>query len=192
MSTEDVQNNRFVWHDGDFEVKEDDGTYDKDDEDVTKSDFRLVGDIVKLDRVQHLVFGWASIVTVDGKEICDTQGDIISSMTMEDAAYDFVLTARKGGEMHETGADGTARGVSRLVESIAFTREKQIAMLSSLHEQGITNAMVDLGCEGWWVGFYIDNPGTWSRIESGELKAFSIGGKGKRDDSSDLVQRFAS
>ena len=185
MSTEDVQNNRFVWHDGDFEVT-------KDDEDVTKSDFRLIGDIVKLDRVQHLVFGWASIVTVDGKEICDTQGDIISSMTMEDAAYDFVLTARKGGEMHETGADGTARGVSRLVESVAFTREKQMAMLTSLHEQGITNAMIDLGCEGWWVGFYIDNPGTWSRIESGELKAFSIGGKGKRDDSSDLVQRFAS
>jgi Putative phage serine protease XkdF len=166
------------------------GTYDKNDEDVNKSDVVLTGTIVKLDRVQHLVFGWASIVTVDGKEICDTQGDIISSMTMEDAAYDFVLTARKGGDMHQTSADGTARGVSRLVESIAFTREKQLAMVQSLHDQGITNAVVDLCCEGWWIGFYVDNPGTWARIESGELKAFSIGGKGKRDDSTDIVRRF--
>lgn len=159
------------------------GTHQGDDK-VNKAEgdaFVMEGNISKLDKSQHLVFGWASIVTINGEELCDTQGDIIHPDTMENAAYNFVLTARKAGEMHQSGSDGEVRGIGRLVESVCFTREKQMAMLQSLHDQGITDALLDLRCEGWWIGFKIDNLQTWSQVESGELKAFSIGGKGKRD-----------
>jgi hypothetical protein len=158
------------------------GTYDKSDEEVNKVDsFQISGDICKLDRVQHLVFGWASIVTINGKEITDTQGDIITPETLEDAAYEYVLTARKGGEMHDTDSSGEVRGISNLVESVVFTNEKQTAMLKSLHDQGITDAVLDLRCVSWWCGFKIYDEDAWSKVESGELRAFSIGGKGKRD-----------
>lgn len=154
------------------------GTHDKTD-DANK--FEMSGDIVKLDNSQHMVFGWASIVTIDGKEITDTQDDMISVNTIENAAYEFVLYARKGGEMHQSGADGNVTGIGRLIESVVFTHEKQTAMLNSLHAQGIGGAILDLRCEGWWIGFKVDSQETWNKVVSGDLKAFSIGGKGKRD-----------
>jgi hypothetical protein len=159
------------------------GTFDGDDEDgdVEKSDFDFTGQVVKIDSVHHLVFGWFSIVEINGKELTDTQGDIISEETIEFSAYDYVLYARKAGQMHESGHDGQALGVGRLVESCVFTHEKQIAMLNSLHDQGITDALLDLRCVGWWGGFKVDDETVWDRIQNGDLKAFSIGGKGKRD-----------
>ena len=82
--------------------------------------------------------------------------------------------------MHEAGNDGLAIGRGRLVESCVFTHEKQMAMVKSLHDQGITDAVLDLRCVGWFGGFKIDDQDTWDKIQSGELKAFSIGGVGKR------------
>jgi hypothetical protein len=29
---------------------------------------------------------------------------------------------------------------------------------------------------GWWVGFKVDDPEVWAKVESGEYKMFSIGG----------------
>lgn len=150
-----------------------------EEEDAFKFEM-LPGTVVKLDKVHHLVFGWFSIVTVDGKNITDTQGDIISPDTIEFSAYDFVLNARKGGEMHEPGNNGEIKGIGRLVESVVFTIEKQEAMIHSLHDQGIKDAQLDLKCVGWWGGFFVENPDTWKKVESGDLKAFSIGGRGKR------------
>lgn len=152
---------------------------DDEDEDASKFDFEMEGSISKVDKIHHLVFGWFSIVTIGGKPVEDTQGDIISPETIEFSAYDFVLNARKAGEMHRTGGNGAIRGIGRLVESCVFTAEKQAAMLQSLHDQGI-EAEIDLKCIAWWGGFFVEDPSTWSKIESSELKAFSIGGKGKR------------
>lgn len=157
------------------------GTYDKDDVDKNANTFDFTGSVIKVDAEHHLVFGWFSIVQIDGKEITDTQGDIISPETIEFSAYDYVLHARKGGEMHQQGEDGTALGIGRLVESCVFTHEKQTAMLNSLHDQGITSAVLDLRCVGWWGGFRVDSEPVWQRILNGDLKAFSIGGRGKRD-----------
>ncbi len=153
-----------------------------DDEDTSKADdtdFQIEGTIVKVDAAQHLVFGWASIVTVGDRPVTDTQGDQIQPDTLEDAAYSFTETAGKAGEMHE-GTSGTAvTKIGQLVESIVFTPEKTAAMLQSLQAQGIPAVMTMPFC-GWWVGFKITDADCWARIVSGELKAFSVGGKGKR------------
>ena len=125
--------------------------------------FRLSGEVFKLDEDRRLVFGWASIVEKDGKEVVDRQGDVISETDMEEMAYKFTLTSRKAGEMHET------IGVGRLVESIAFTKEKQKAL------------GIDLGKVGWWVGFKVDDDEVWKSVKDGTYRAFSIGGKGIRE-----------
>lgn len=145
--------------------------------------FEIHGSVVKLaDRPdhKHLVFGWFSIVAINGEVVTDTQGDQITSDTIESASYEFVLEYRAAGEMHEQNASGEIRGRGRLVESCVFTLEKQRAMVDSLHAQGIANATLDLGCVAWWGGFLIEDEGTWDKVVSGELRAFSVGGRGKR------------
>jgi len=152
-----------------------------DKQDAT--DFELEGEISKVDAVKHLVFGWASVVKVGDRKVKDVQGDIITPETLEDTAYEFVLTARKGGEMHEKEKSDEVRVVSRLIESCVFTTEKQEAMVEDLKRQGI-DAVMDLKCVPWWVGFKVDDPDTWKRVITpgpDQLKAFSIGGTGKRE-----------
>lgn len=133
----------------------------------------LEGQIIKVDKAQRLVFGWFSITEIDGRTIEDVQQDMISPETLERACYQFVLDSRQGGEMHE-------KMVGRLVESCCFTREKQQAMMQSLNDQGI-NATIDLRCTAWWGGFFVESPEAWEGVTSGRLKAFSIGGKAKRE-----------
>jgi len=170
--------------DNEDEADEDDSSEEDDrlepeDEQENTDKVELSANIIKLDNEKQLVFGWFSVVSVGGHPITDTQGDVILEHTLESSAYEFVLTARKGGEMHETNNDGTVRGVGRLVESVVFTKEKQQAMAQSLKEQGI-DAQLDLGCSAWWGGMKIDDADTWNRVKTGELRAWSIGGRGKR------------
>lgn len=141
-------------------------------------EFELAGEIVKVDAAQHLVFGWASVVEIAGRPIVDTQSDIILPATLEDAAYAYVESSGKAGEMHE--GKGVTK-IGQLVESMLFTPEKVTAMLQSLTSQGI-NAVMDMPFVGWWIGFRIDSPEVWDAITSDppRLKAFSVGGKGKR------------
>ncbi len=139
----------------------------------------LSADIVKLDDAKHLVFGWFSVVKVGQRLLKDTQDDIIAPDTLEASAYDFVLTARKGGEMHDKDGGGEVRGVGTLVESVVFTKEKQAAMVESLKKQGI-DAVIDLGCVAWWGGFHVHDDSTWEKVTTGELRGWSIGGRGKR------------
>ena len=181
-------------HDGDDKAKSfGDDDYESEDENEIPEEpedayddadkFEIRGSVVKLaDRAdhRHLVFGWFNVVSLNGRIIEDTQGDMITPETIEDAAYEFVLESRKAGEMHRKGEDGEIRGCGRLVESCVFTVEKQRAMIASLHAQGITNAVLDIGCVAWWGGFLIEDEDTWDKVTSGELRAWSIGGEGKR------------
>lgn len=150
------------------------------DRDWQSNDIEISGQIVKTDQAQHLVFGWASIVTIAGKPVTDTQGDQIAEATLEDSAYDFVLHARVGGQMHQDGSNGDVKQIGSLVESMVFTPQKVAAMTDSLAAQKIA-AVVDLPLVGWWVGFHVTDKTVWQRIVSGELKAFSVGGSGKRE-----------
>lgn len=132
---------------------------------VSKVDWSAEFEIAKT-HDEQLVFGWLSVsVNKAGELIEDSQGDIIEPHELEKAAYDFTLFSRQAGEMHER------IGIGKLVESMVFTVEKQQAL-------GIPEGVLPVG---WWVGFKIDDTDTWAKVKSGELSAFSIGGKGQRE-----------
>ena len=108
---------------------------------------QLVGNITKLDPQKQLCFGWFSIVEIDGQEIEDTQGDVLSAADLESSAYNFVLFQRTATDMHNKDAAGEPIGIGRLVESCVFTTEKQQAMVASLRAQNIP-AEMDLKIQG--------------------------------------------
>jgi len=130
--------------------------------------------ITKVQDDQRLVFGFFNINKIGGELVEDLQGDLMETDTLEKAAYDFVLNARVAGEEH------VRKGVGRLVESMMFTYEKQAAILKCLGEQGIS-ARIDLGCEGWFGGFRVDDDDVWDAVKKGDYPAFSIGGSGARE-----------
>lgn len=129
--------------------------------------------VVKTDEEQRLVFGFFSINKVGDNLVEDLQGDLIETGELEKAAYDFVLNARVAGEEH------IRKNVGRLVESVMLTYEKQAAIQACLEKQNI-KATFDLGCEGWFGGFRVEDDDVWKRVKDGDYPAFSIGGSGKR------------
>lgn len=120
--------------------------------------------ITKIDEDRRLVFGWISVIEYDDQPVVDSQGDVILSEDLEKAAYAFVKSNGVAGDNHERV------GVGQLVESIVFTKEKQIAL------------GIDLGCVGWFGGFYISDDDVWNKVKKGEYLAFSIGGIGTREE----------
>lgn len=124
-----------------------------------KADWSVPFKVAKADEEQRLIFGWASVVEISGQEVVDRQGDIISPEELESAAYDFVLSSRAHGHMHDV------TGTGQLVESMVFTKEKQAAL------------GIDIGKVAWWVGFYVESDDVWDALKRGELPEFSIGGK---------------
>lgn len=126
----------------------------------------VAGEIVKSDNESQTVFGWAYVThNRNGELNIDKSGDFVETVDeIEKTAYDFVLKSRKG------DADHTNVHASDLVESIVFTPDK-IAKL------GLPAGSLPLG---WWVGFKVNDAATWDRVKKGELKAFSVHGKGTR------------
>jgi cation transport regulator ChaB len=129
--------------------------------------------LAKVDEGQRLVFGFFSVNKVGDDLVEDLQGDLIETEELEKAAYGFVLDARVAGEAH------VRKGVGRLVESVVLTYEKQAAIRECLEKQGI-GASLDLGCEGWFGGFRIDDDDVWKAVREDGYPAFSLGGGGKR------------
>jgi hypothetical protein len=114
---------------------------------------------------QQLVFGWANIaIDKDGNFPLDWDGDVTKPEELEKAAYNFVLKYRETGEQHQ----GEAKG--QLVESVMFTKEKQVAM-------GIPDGVVP---EGWWVGFHIEDSEVFKKIKDGTYEMFSVEGTATR------------
>ena len=134
------------------------------------------GKIVKLDEDKHLVFGWASIIKdVDGKILLDRQNDYIDSEEeLENAAYDYVLKSRNGGEMH------IRRGVSKMVESVVLTEEKQRML-------GIPTGSTPTG---WWIGFKVNDNRVWEQVKKGEYAGFSVHGTGRRESTELPFSKF--
>lgn len=120
--------------------------------------------ITKADPDRQMIFGWASVVTKNGEAVIDRQGDIIPVPEMENAAYNFVLFARQHGDMHRKV------GTGRLIESMAFTLEKQDALGIVLKDE--TGDRI----EAWWTGFLVDDADLWAAHKRGERPEFSIGG----------------
>lgn len=119
--------------------------------------------IIKLDDEARIVWGWASVVSIDGKPMVDRQGDIISAEVMTKAADNFMADVRTAKAMHEGGKIG------EVIHSFPLTKALGEAL-------GVYSAL-----EGWVVAMKVHDDDVWKRVKSGELAAFSIGGMGKRN-----------
>lgn len=112
------------------------------------------------------VRGWASVVSMDGEPVEDFDGDRIEMAELRKAAHAFVKDHRVAKAMHK----GTS--VGEVVESVIIDDEFARAV------------GVDDTRRGWWIGMEITDEAVRKRVRDGELKAFSIGGQGKRRKTS--------
>lgn len=133
------------------------------------------GEFSKMDEDKHQVFGWASIVEIDGQPIVDRQGDWIEPAEIEKAAYKYVLESRKGGHQHRRTDDDQPFHASDMIESIVFTPEK-------IEKMGLPDDFP----VGWWVGYKVHDGETWEKVKKGDITGFSIHGKGKRKAVSEV------
>ena len=130
---------------------------------VGKSSSQMKSDIVKFDEEQRVVWGWASVISKGGEPIYDTQGDSIEPDVLVKAANEFMMDVRVAKAMH----DGDQ--VGEVIHSLPLTKEIGDAL-------GIQSDQ-----EGWIIAMKVHDDDIWSRVKSGELKAFSIGGKAIRN-----------
>lgn len=138
----------------------------KSAENVIKGKFK----IMKSDDDKMLAFGWANVsMRINGELIEDWQSDIIEPEELENAAYNYVLLYREGGEMHERG------GAAILIESVVFTEEKMAAM-------GIPAGTLPVG---WWIGFKVTDKDVWQKVKDGTYPMFSIEGEAERIEVED-------
>lgn len=127
---------------------------------------KIEGKILKADDEQRMVYGWASVVTEKGQPVIDRQGDIIEPETLVKAVNDFMEHVRVGKTMHI----GEQTGV--IVHSMPITKEIGEAL-------GIQSDR-----EGWIVAYKVYDDAVWNMVKSGELAAFSIGGRAIKEDYS--------
>lgn len=123
------------------------------------------------------IFGWANTANVwrDGElvSVVDKQGELIDAETLEKVAYSFVNNSRQSGLEHQDlFQDTDFRPVGQVIESMVFTKEKQLAL-------GIPEGVVP---EAWWIGVQILDDNVWSGIMSGVYKGFSIQGSAKYEN----------
>ena len=135
-------------------------------------DVKWAGEISKVNTDRQQVFGWASIVEMNGEPVVDLQGDYITIDEVEKSAYEYVHKSRKGGDMHLRDNFGEPKVGSHMIESFVVTPDKKEAL--GLPEDTPT---------GWWVGFQVNDPELWAKVKSGERTGFSIHGRGVRTDA---------
>jgi hypothetical protein len=144
---------------------------------VHKSAEELTGQLTQVDTDKRQVFGWASIVELNGEPVVDLQGDYIGIDELEKSAYDYVHKSRVGGAMHRrVDAEGNVIQKSTkpyhaadLIESFVVTPEK-------IEKMGLPEDTP----VGWWVGFKVNDDDVWKSVKSGDWKGFSIHGAGRR------------
>lgn len=124
----------------------------------------ITGQILKVDEEQRLIYGWASVITEKGKAVVDLQGDVIEADVLVKAVNEFMENVRVGKTMHvgeETG---------KVIHSLPVTKE-------------ICDALgIQSDREGWIVAYKVYDDSVWDRVKSGELRAFSIGGRAQREE----------
>lgn len=118
--------------------------------------------IVKSDKQLRVVYGWASVSHSDGQAIIDHQGDMIDTTELVKAAQQFMQESRASKAMHRGDVIG------EVVESMVMTPDIQ-------HALGI-----QLDRVGWYIGIKIHDNDVWQKLQQGDYRQFSIGGRAKR------------
>lgn len=115
-------------------------------------------------------------VTSDGNLLVDHQGDQIPPDEIEKAAYQMIPDGAVYGDVNHDERD-----ISELVELMVITPQKLDLLLKALGSDARIPSFKGVGL---WVGYRIrKNPRgdeVWSRVKSGELKAFSIEARAER------------
>jgi cation transport regulator ChaB len=125
-------------------------------------DMNKTSDILKLDSERRIAWGWASVSTVNGKLVTDTQGDVITPTEMGKMADRFMSSARMAKAMHE------GEQIGEVLHSLPLTAELAKAF------------GMETDREGWIIGMKVHDDAIWKGFQEGRYKAFSIGGKGRR------------
>ena len=124
----------------------------------------IEGKILKTDDEQRMVYGWASVITENGEPVVDRQDDMIEADTLVKAVNEFMEHVRVGKAMHVGEQVGT------VVHSLPITKEIGDSL-------GIQSDR-----EGWVVAYKVYDDDVWAMVKSGELAAFSIGGKAIKEE----------
>jgi Putative phage serine protease XkdF len=130
--------------------------------DKRDTSFTMSVPIAKVDDDQQMIWGWASVIEEGGAVVTDKHDDKIELTELSRAAHTFMKFYRVGGDMHDT------MGTGEIVESIVFTPDVQKAL------------GIDLKKVGWFIGYHVTDADVWKRVKSGDLKAFSFGGRARR------------
>lgn len=119
--------------------------------------------VQKVDESLGLVFGYALVTEKDGEAYYDLQGDAIEGGDdLIKAALEFMTDGGGAADvMHDENPDG------RVVFCMPVTPDVAKALGWETATYGLAIAMKP-------------SPATFKRFQSGELKAFSIGGRGER------------
>lgn len=124
--------------------------------------FHINFQFTKSDTTGRYVRGWASVVTAKGVAVTDHQGDIIAIDDIRKAAHQFISDARVAKAMH------AGQPVGEVVESVIIDDDFARAL-------GVTDER-----RGWWIGMAIHDRDIQEGVRKGKLRAFSIGGRGRR------------
>lgn len=120
--------------------------------------FRYVAKtIAKVDAKLGLVFGYAIVCKINGKDYYDLQGDHIPEEAMLDASIEYMAGSRVAKEMHE-GADA-----GQVVFAFPLTADLAKALNIAAPQTGLLVGMKP-------------TPEVFTKFVSGEYRGFSIGG----------------
>ncbi len=123
--------------------------------------------VAKVDADLGIVFGWAIISKIRGKDYFDTQGDHIPEDSMLKAAADYMENSRIAGNMHRY-AGASARTVEPVGEVIfAFPLTTEIAKAMSISSP----------TTGMMIGMKVNRPDILEKFKNGTYTGFSIGGR---------------
>lgn len=117
--------------------------------------------IIKADDEQRIVWGWASVATENGEPVFDVHGDHIPMEELTKASVDFMRNYRVGKREH------FGKQTSEVVAMLPLSKSLADALGVQTNREGLI------------VGFKVYDDQTWSDIKSGDLPAFSIGGRGE-------------
>lgn len=102
------------------------------------------------------------VIEEGGKTVIDHHGDMVEMPTLQKAAHKYITDARIAKAMHRGDAIG------EVVESVVIDDEFVKAIGATTDKRG------------WWIGMRVYDEQIQKRIASGELRAFSIGGRGRK------------
>lgn len=119
--------------------------------------------LIKVDEKLGLVFGWAVVSTIDGKQYFDSQGDHIPESAMLKAATSFMEESRVAREMHVGDPKGSVVFAFPLTTDIAkalgIKTEKTGLLIAMKPEPELLEKFKD----GTYTGFSIG--GSYGKVE---------------------------